>query len=391
MTYFKSKVILININIYRRLRIIVVLLAFILLRISLFAQHDVTLYYMDYVPQSHYTNPALVPKPKFHIALPVISHTNVKFYHDGFTFNDIINKRPDDSLTITLDNAIEQMADVNHVSFENNIDLISVSFKIDDIFFYLNVTEKIFFKFGYPKDLLSFVWKGNKQFLGSKADFGGLAIDFSHYREYAIGATKPLIDDKLIVGGKFKLLFGKSNLNTVRSDISLYTDSTKAYALTAYSDFLLNTSGQMFYDSFNFDTDDFDVLDYFLTSQNLGMAIDLGIHYKMNKLGISASLIDFGYIKWNTYKKGYYTEKAEFTFEGIEFNNFFSQEDGDVELDSVDQFEGFLDSVSSTFEVQEKIGSYSSRLNTKIYLGANYNVPDNDKLIRRVKGLVAHG
>ena len=126
---------MININKYSSLRFFVFLLSFILLRISLFAQHDVTLYYMDYVPQSYYTNPALVPKPKFHIALPVISHTNVKLYHNGFTFSDIINKRLDDSLIITLDHAIDQLADVNYLSFDNNIDLISVSFKIDDVFY----------------------------------------------------------------------------------------------------------------------------------------------------------------------------------------------------------------------------------------------------------------
>ncbi len=332
--------------------------------ITSFAQNNSTIYYMKNVPQANYYNPAFTPKAKFYIGLPAISNFNFNLSHSAFNYNDIITTREtDDSLVLDVDNAISKMRDFNNfISSEIFIDGLSLGFKVKQAYFSFGFTEKVSFRFNYPRDLISLAWKGNAQFLEKPAVFDNIGLDMSYYREY-FAATSLKINEKLRVGGRFKLLYGKANINTERSNISIATDP-ESYAITANADILVNTSG------FNFsDTTDFDPMEFVFNKQNKGFAFDFGAEYKLNyKWNVNIAALNLGSISWKSNLKSYRTEEnTTFTFEGFDANDFFADNK------TTSPIEELTDSLQDAFNIIEEQNTYKTTLTPIFIIGSTYN------------------
>ncbi len=340
-----------------------------------YAQQDLTIYNMQSIPQSSYTNPAFKPIPeyKFYIGFPALS----SFYlgvgnTTGLKSKNNIIRRDDDSLSINFDNFVDKLKKRNFLSLQLQEEILSFGFRQKKNYFSFSLTEKFFAHFSYPKDLMLLLWKGNGQFVGKTADFKGIGLNAMHYREYAVGMSHE-INNRLTVGARGKLLFGKLNVNSKKTEISLYTDEN-TYDLTANSNILINTSipEAMFEDSL-----DFDAGNYIMNTKNKGLAIDLGACYKLNnKFTFSASVIDLGYIKWKSDVKNYYNDNVSFTFEGFDIGDMLKYDT----IDFDDVAEELLDSLADIFEIKDKSSSYSTMLNTKIYLSGVYNLTSKDRI-----------
>jgi len=81
-----------------------------------------------------------------------------------------------------------------------------------------------------------------------------------------------------------------------------------------------------------------------------------------DKLMVSASIIDFGRIKWKNNAKNY-TAKGSFDFSGVDLNDA---------IDDGDAGEGLVDSLENAFDFVESENSYTTMLPTKVYLSARY-------------------
>lgn len=193
---------------------------------------------MNVVPQRTYLNPALIPQnSKISVGVPVLSSEQFSIRNSGFKYSDLIKHGTDDSLHIDIDNMLGKLSTNNYLSINYNIDLLSVGVVANKNYISFNATEKIDVRFRYPKAFMEFLWKGNGAYLDKemKFDFG---LDFSHYREYALGFARQL-NDKLSVGAKVKYLYGMENFNIKRSDISILT-SSEDYAVTAKANLEIN-------------------------------------------------------------------------------------------------------------------------------------------------------
>lgn len=315
-----------------------------------------------YLPQASYFNPAKSPQGTFYIGLPMLSSANIHFSHTGFAYSDLIRKGSDDSLRIDMDHMIDQLKTSNYLTMRMNMDLVTFGFKVGKNHFSFNATEKIIVQNSYPKDLIRFLWKGNGDFLGQTADFSGINIDVTHYREFGFGYSREFFD-KLSVGIRGKYLQGLANASTERTDLSLYTDPN-TFDLTARASLSANTSG--FADVI--DGEGFDVGGYLFNSKNSGVAFDLGFNYDINEdFSVSGSVIDWGSISWNSQLKNYSTDNAEFTFSGVDVNEFISSED------SVDYLKSIVDSLYNSLNLQETANAYSTKLNSKIYVGGTWH------------------
>ncbi|MEM1000429.1 MAG: DUF5723 family protein [Bacteroidota bacterium] len=341
-----------------------------------FAQTDLTLYNMNWTPQSMYQNPALTPETNINIGLPIISSIYVQGVNTGFVWKDLF-QLDGDSLNLTVDNMLGQLNDRNLLMGNFSTDYLSVGFRSGQGYFSLNVTEKVFTRFTYPKGLLELAWNGNANIPVS--DWSGLGVDASGYREIGLGYTRDIFDDgKLKIGGRLKYLNGTWNVRTERSDISLSTDPD-FFFLTANSDFRVNASG------FNNtllgqDTSanaEFSPTNY-LFGSNHGMGIDVGFDWEVidSTLRVSASLVDLGFIRWRNDPLNVSTDQATFTFEGIDINDFpdFDSIDGDF-FDSLGT--ALLDSLEGTFTPDSSFDAYTAPTIPRFYVGANYLINEN--------------
>lgn len=384
-----------------KIKILIILTGIIIISyISVFAQQDNALYFMDKIPQANLVNPAKGCDCKLNVwglMVPVLGQVpppvSFNFGNNGFSLKKmfkpgklnvwdsaIVDTR--DSLEPDFDYLLKAMRPVNYITTDLQVHLLGAGYKYEDWYFDIGITEKINFSFGYPKDLLGLIWKGNAAYKDKPASLSGLGINFTHYREYSTGASRK-INDKLKVGGHLKWLFGKSNIYTRKSDINLYTDPN-TFDLRLQSDYEFSASlpdsiiinyndGDGIADSVSADVNSgqFDVKKYVLNKKNFGLALDLGAVYKLNdKVQLEASIIDIGYIRWkaNTYT---FKQHGDFTFSGIDVPPLVNPHNNVDSLVKV-----FTDSVYKNFMVTGHNKKYNSFLPTKIYVGGTYKLND---------------
>ncbi|MBI4947218.1 MAG: OmpA family protein [Bacteroidetes bacterium] len=343
------------------------LLISLLTQHALFAQQDLTLYNIEVVPQRMYANPAFKPAySSVNIGLPLISSQYFNFGSSGFKYSDLIRHRADDSLYVDVDNLIKKLGKKNYFIAAYRTDLLSFGFQVKKNYFSFNATEKVDSRFRYTKDLMELFWKGNGALMDKDLNLG-FGLNLSHYREDGFGFARQ-INDKLTIGGKLKYLYGMENVWTEKSDVTLNTDS-KYFAMTAKSNVIINTSIDT--NAFN----NFSVANYVFKKKNSGMGIDLGGVYKYDdKITLSASVVDLGFIRWKDSTTNYESRNPEgsFTYQGIDLEQFIK----DPLLTIGDAMNKTRDSVTKALKIDTLHHSYTTWLSTQIYLGANYVVTE---------------
>ena len=352
---------------------------------TLVSQQALSIYHLQSIPQSSYSNPALIPECKWYFGFPALSSIYFDFGNSGFNINDALYNRADDTIGIDIDNVVNKLGKRNYFSLKTQIELINFGFKVKKNYFSFSANEKFTFRFGYPRDLVSLAWNGNSQFIGDKADFKGLSVNAIHYREFALGYARDL-NNKFTIGGRAKLLFGMANIWTNGKSKADLQVADSSYYLTATSYVDINTSipPQWIEENDN-NNDDFDIMNYIFNTDNMGGAIDLGFNYKCSeKVTVSASIIDLGLIHWKTDVKNYKNsnKNASFTFKGIDIKDFFNKSDSAIE----DKMENLLDSIADIFNITETEEDYWAPLNSIANFAVTYNLAPKDRLGFVVRG-----
>jgi hypothetical protein len=344
------------------------------------AQQDLTIHLMPIIPQASYNNPAFRPTAKLYIGFPMLSSIYIGMGHNAFDFNDVVNKRSDDSLELTFDNVMDKMGKVNYFSTDVMFEMLGFGFKVKKNYFSFSMSTKVSEHLSYPRELLSLAWKGDGQYVGKTADFTGLGLNMSHYYEYALGFARDvkLFDMDFVVGGRLKYLAGLMNVSTKRNTIKLGV-AENDFALTAQTDVLLNCSlpqpiyNQLDSNEFN-NKCDYDPRYYFFNPLNKGLGIDLGASYKLNnQFSFGASIVDLGYIKWKYRPKNITSNVESFTFDGINVDNIVNGIDSTA-------LQNQVDSIKDVFQVSKTENAYSTSLPTKIYLTGVFTLTPNDKV-----------
>jgi hypothetical protein len=196
-----------------------------------------------------------------------------------------------------------------------------------------------------------------------------------HYREYSLGFAKELIKDKLSVGVRPKVYFGKSILYSevsgavIQRADTFYTqiEGPMRLSIPANPDF-----NDQYLNDLNI-ADAFNLGSYATNAKNVGVGIDIGINYKITpEFEFSASVIDLGGIKW---KKNINTQifDDEFAFkENIEVS---LNENGRPVLTKFDA-RPLADTLTFRLSIDES--PFSKPLPTTFYAGLRYHI--NPKL-----------
>ena len=333
------------------------------------AQGDLLIYSQQDIPQSAYTNPANRFDGKFFIGIPALSSVDLE-YSNRFRYSDLVVKSGD-SLLLDFDRLLSDMKENNYLSMGARVDLLSFGITLSEkLQVHFNVSEVAAFNFGINRDMVRFIYRGNAAFENRDANFDGLGLNASHYREYGLGASLQL-NEKWRLGARAKYLYGMENIYTERMDINFRTDP-ETYALRANTNFAIRSSGIDLPSAFE-ESD----LEYLSERNNHGFAFDLGAHYQMNEqLSFSASVVDWGSINWNDYNMHYFGE-GDFTYDGIEINSFT---DPNQELGNETSFDRVLDSLEANLGVEEGKESYRSPLVSRVFIGSSLNIDQFSQL-----------
>ena len=287
----------------------------------IFAQHDLTIYNMQIVPQRIFQNPAFIPDQRLFVGIPVLSGVQ-SAYANPFSYNDVIERDSYDSITFKVENFLEKLAKNDQLRLYSNVDILSVGSQISKGRFFLgfSVRERLTQHIMIPENLGNFLWYGNaaSQIFGQYVNIAPSANVIA-FDEWGASFSGYAMNRKITWGGRLKYLSGKINVTTTQSVFEVYTDTSHLqYYLR--SDFEMQTSG----------IDDIEhYLDQRVTSLifpgNNGFGIDLGLSYRFNdQISVNASVLDIGFITWKSRTMTLISQNPgeEFTFEGIDFKGF---------------------------------------------------------------------
>ena len=342
------------------------------------AQNGKNINFLRVVPQSSYTNPAIVPPYDFYIGFPALSSLKLDFKNTPFDFNDVIKTNDKDSLYLDTQAMMNSLKNKNYLLFDFSNEFIAFGFRAKDFFISFNFSEKFTTSLMYPKEFISLLVNGNAPYIGTTVNAGGLDINITHYHELALGLSYT-ISKNWSAGLRAKYLVGVLNLDTKKTNINLY--SPDEFSITASTDILVNMSipgnnpNKEDSLSFNIDSDDF--LRGFYGFKNSGFAFDLGAQFQpIEKLTLGLSVTDVGFIHWRTGVQNLVTNNnsSSYTFNAIDIGEMFSS-------DSVkfsDQLTEVLDSLKKNLGLRVTYDNYYSWLTPKLYASVIYDLTPKD-------------
>jgi len=377
-------------NINHLKKTLIILIAGILFGGYAMAQDSQTLYYMNRVPQSTFMNPAMQPSCNFFLGLPVVSSIQFDAGNNRLALTDVIMQHPtNDSLVTFLhpdaefneNEFLSKMGENNYFYEDFRTDLLSFGFRLNTWYFSFNLSERFSTTINYPKDLMILAIKGNQPFINTNANLSYLGINSNLYREYGLGVSKQ-INDMISVGIRAKVLFGHANISSNYDDnkLNIYSSRDSIYLdadATIYtsSPLIATTDADGDFDGFEIpayieNSESDSLLDLALAHNNLGFGIDLGVQIKpMDRLSVSLSVVDLGYIKWDVEDVTKLELKGNYSFKGVDVSNEIGSSDSESE-----PFDDMLDSLTNSFTISNTAESYKTTLGTKIYIGANFAV-----------------
>jgi outer membrane protein OmpA-like peptidoglycan-associated protein len=352
-----------------------------------FAQQTNTVYFMRGIPERNVYNPAFQPEGNLYIDLPVMPNFNLNFGNNSLNFNDVIFNKNGKTMSFLDQAAIgaerndfyNKLKNTTRINGDFALNIIGFGFRLKEKnFFTFDITQKFTGNFYLPKDLFGFALYGTEK--SNTFDLSKFGMNASVYTEVGLGYSR-IINDKLTLGTKLKVLFGQANIHSKLDNFDLTAN---------YEEWTIKGNGTL-NSSIPFTNikpksngaPDFDNSEFFenikagdLTSglfSNLGFGIDLGATYQvLPNLQLSAALTDLGFITWKKNLNNWDVNN-NYSFKGVEYD--VNNED----ITIGDLFSDQLDSLGNSFKFSNSNKSYTTYLSARLNVGAEHSIL-NDKI-----------
>lgn len=335
-------------------------------------------YFLKRMPMRHKLNPALINDYGY-FSIPVLGNIHLGI-QSGNSIKDFLYPTADDNLMtfmhkdVPADKFLNKIKD--YTSFELNLDLSVLSFGFFGFKGYntFDISLRSTTGLYIPKELFRFMKLGMDNQNGNRYHLENFTLQTNNYVEMALGHAHP-INEKLTIGAKVKFLAGLANAKARidRMDITMTQDKWEIMANGA-----MNASfyGAHLKTKENGEIDD---LDFDMNNPALsgwGLGLDLGATYRLlDRLTLSAGLVDLGFIRWNKNLKGLTRNNESFIFDG------FTEVDVNDDKDLDDQLDDITDQLEDMIRFYETAApaNRTTRLFTTLNLGAEYTIL-NDKI-----------
>jgi hypothetical protein len=339
-----------------------------------FAQAQYILYGLDNVPQSNHLNPAAIPDAKMVIGIPFLSSLSLSAYSTGFSFNDLFTEQGD-SLYFNLDPLVTSSDEMNYLTAFLDMDIIYFGYKIKKGYLNVGIRHRIYARAFYATDLVKLAWYGNNAYVGEDLDMSPTWVNADEFNSWYAGYAFP-IGKYIEMGVRFNINQGLSNIQTSKSEISLRTieDEESVYKVHAQTNYQINTS------NLNGTSTGHYIFDF----NNFGISLDFGATFQVHEqVQLSLSVLDLGYISWESNITSYKSAYEEVTFTGVY---------ADPDVEDEDVFQKYSDSLKSLFEPVESSFPYSATLPARILVGAAYSFKnDANRASFLFSGRMMHG
>jgi hypothetical protein len=352
------------------------------------AQEANTLYYMK-LPQANLMNPASQQYCNFYINLPLAGGASASVMSSSISFSDLVfpgtGEYSDSLITIlhpsyNIDDFLSKLHKKNYIAPTFTANVLSFGFRAKNLYFHFGITENASLYLGYPRDMMTLLFKGNAAFAGGEADLSSLAMDATLYGSYSAGVSAR-VTDALSLGVRARFLSGVANgsLNNHGTHLSIdgedYThtlDADLSVDLSAPVEVVTDSAGNITDIVLQ---DDFDkpenVLYYLFHPDNPGFAFDVGARYRFNeRFMVAASVLDLGMIRWRRDVSNLITQGA-FVFQGLDASPVFNVYDTTTLEDVADNL---LDSLEAVFRPRVEHTAYSTGLSPKLYAGGTFHL-----------------
>lgn len=275
---------------------------FLLTPFALQAQYLRSSYFMEGSSTRMQLNPALYPQ-RGYINLPVIGSLSAEVSTNSLGYQDVIDIFDSGDDFYNNDKFFNRLKPVNDLNVSINTDIISFGFHKGKGFWSFNVGARVDLDASIPKSMFDYLraidaddfnWGSGKEFevLNEK-------VRLNSYTEIGAGYSR-IINQRLTVGGKVKLLLGVGNIDLKINRLYM---SGKEDGLD--SEFQLNADAEMVASVKGLDLEkneegyinDMDYNSFGIAGYGAG--IDLGASYQLLKnLTFSAAILDLGFISW---------------------------------------------------------------------------------------------
>lgn len=331
------------------------------------AQNKQILYNFAELPQTLLLNPASETNYKFHIGVPFLSGFSTQIGSKGVVLSDIFsvdNRNINDKISEVISN----LKTNDFIKLNTQIEILSGGFRYHDkTYISFGFYEEIDAFGYYPKDALILFTEGNSAFINKNFSFSQVSYQLDVLGVLHAGFSKK-IDEKLTLGGRFKIYSSALNLQstnntgtftTFEGTNNLYTHNFNTINFNARTSGLVNSETNQYLE----DTSQY-LKNTFLGS-NLGLGFDVGFTYHISpQLEISGSILDLGFINHKNNIKNKKI-KGNFVYEGVNVR---------FEADNPRNYWGEIDKrFKEQLPITEDQESYISWRPTKINTALKYS------------------
>lgn len=358
------------------------------------AQELRSAYFLQGSTYRHQLNPAFMNESNY-LSFPVFLLGNINIAGQGNVgVNDFLYKYNQNGYKLTtfmnpsVSNSefLGNLHDNNKISMNLRLTLASFGFRQWGGYNTFELALRSNTNLNLPYELFDFMKTGMSSEAGNHYVVKDLTARTNNYVEASFGHAREIIKDRLTVGAKMKFLVGGANADAriKRMDISMSQDewnieaqgqidgSVKGGYFTTKAP---NEEGQREIDGFEVKSPGVG---------GFGIGFDLGAVYKLDDyvegLTASASLLDLGFIRWNSGVRA--RMQNQYTFAGfknpIAVDPEGSDDPGDID-NQLDQIGDDLEDFAKFYD-DGKLSGRTTALAATMNVGVEYVLPSYKKL-----------
>ena len=350
---------------------LITLVAFILCATNSNAQMAKSAYFLDGSFYNHQLNPAMKPERAY---FSLLTGTWSVAANSNFGISNFLYPYGDDKLTTFMSSHVDQDVFLNslpnslQMSTDISTNLLGLGFRMFGGFTTFGITLNSSVSTNLPKGFFEFAKKGLQ---ASSYNFSNLNINTMNYLAATVGYSHEVFSG-FRVGANVKYIMGLAHadllidkLNVELSGNRWMVESHARVQAAAFCETNATLNSENVINGIEIGS---------LSPSSSGFGIDLGVVYDMDSivpgLKFSASVVDLGFINWKHMMKGQSTPVK------VEFNGFNNIDYNDMESSMDAEFERLGNDAAKMLEFNyDGVEKENTRLNTTMYLGAEYNLP----------------
>jgi hypothetical protein len=330
----------------------------------------------EWLQQRVYVNPALQPKGRLHVSVPVLGMVYME--HRNNWLQPARDFTPGDDGVVRLD-AASMLRHANATAYTGAgaiIELAHVGMRLGDRHYvHVRIAERARASLAIPRDLLILGVYGNtghNYFEDHTARLNGLRADGIHYREHALGYSI-LLGKKVQVGLTAKYLYGMERVYTAESSLSLYTHP-ETYEMRTAGALRVQTAG-LYGALSGGESVQSNLGNYLFGLPNRGFAGDVGVVYRPHKrLRLDVAVNDLGYINWRGDVATWYNNDAQFAFRGLDLTDAVLNPDGLFGQEANESLDRFLEELEEVYAFERSHDGFRTGVGAFARAGASYEL-----------------